>query len=150
VRESSIVRGLNLFKDRTAISDVTRSTGQTTSAGVATGLGRRSLTSHLIAKILTLVPQGRHRIDHVTTSPTAHSDLTTLAVSHSTARPASSPTQHSSARNRLRTAWHGVEQLLQKVGKCLDGTPFKAPISALNVLIEVTNVCCHLPASQHT
>jgi hypothetical protein len=83
-------------------------------------------------------------------SPTAHPDLMTLAVPHSTARPANSPAQNSSAKDGLRTAWHGVEQLLQKVEKCLDGTPFKAPISALNVLIEVRNVRCHLPASQHT
>jgi len=137
VRESSIVRGLNLFKDRTAISDVMRSTGQTTSAGVATGLGRIPLTSRLMAKILTLVPQSHDRIG-VTTSPTAHSDLTTLAVLHSTARLANSPTQNSSAKARLRTAWHGVEQLLQKAGRCLDGAPFKAPIGVLNVLIDQT------------
>jgi hypothetical protein len=128
----------------------TCSTGQTTSAGIAVGIGKIPLTSHLIAGILTLVPQGHDRLGHVTTFPTAHSDLTTLAVPHSTARPANSPAQNSSAKDGLRTAWHGVEQLLQKVEKCLDGTPFKAPISALNVLIEVRNVRCHLPASQHT
>ena len=37
-------------------------------------------------------------------------------------------------------AWHGVEQLLQKVERCLGGTPLKAPVGALNVIIEVINV----------
>jgi hypothetical protein len=126
----------------------TYSTGQTTSAGIAVGIGKIPLTSRLMANPLTRVPQGYDHI-HVTTSPTAHSDIRTSAVLHSTARPANSPARNSSAKDRLRTALHGVEQLLQKVGRCLDGTPFKAPISALHVLIEVANVHCHLPTSQH-
>ena len=42
-------------------------------------------------------------------------------------------------------AWHGVEQLLKKVEGLLDGTPFKTPIAAVNVLIELENVCSSLP-----
>ena len=34
-------------------------------------------------------------------------------------------------------AWHGIEQVLQKAEKLLDGTPFKTPVAALNVLIQV-------------
>jgi hypothetical protein len=164
----SIVHDLNLFKDRTATLDATTdrdtgasvrfhasstiwtpSTGQPTSAGIASGLGRIPLTSRLMANILAHVPQGHNHI-HVAASPAARSDIATSSVPHSTARPPNSPAQNSSAKDRLRTALHGVEQLLQKVGRCLDGTPFKAPISALHVLIEVANVRCHLLASHHT
>ena len=125
-------------------------TGNFTSDAPPQRAGRISFTSHLIANILTPAPKGHDHTGHVTTSPTANSNLATSAVPHSTARPGNSPAQNSLAKDRLRTAYHGVEQLLQKVEKCLGGTPFRAPISALNVLIEVTNVCCHLPAAQHT
>jgi hypothetical protein len=91
---------------------------QTTPVGVATGLGRIPFTSRLVANILTHVTQGDDHI-HLTTSPTAHSEIMALAVPHSTAQTANSPTQNSSAaKDRLQTALHGVEQLLQKVGRC--------------------------------
>jgi hypothetical protein len=39
------------------------------------------------------------------------------------------------------TAWHGVEQLLKKAEKSLSGTPFQTPFAAVNVLIDLGNVC---------
>ncbi|KIJ53753.1 hypothetical protein M422DRAFT_775760, partial [Sphaerobolus stellatus SS14] len=38
-----------------------------------------------------------------------------------------------------KLAWRGVELLLKNVEKFLDGTPFKTPISVLNILIDVGN-----------
>ena len=38
-------------------------------------------------------------------------------------------------------AWHGVESLLQKAERSVAGTPFQSPIAAVNVLIELGNVC---------
>lgn len=68
------------------------------------------------------------------------SDLVTFTTPPSTARPANGPSQNSSTKNAIQMAWHGVEQLLQKVERCLGGTPLKAPVGALNVIIEVINV----------
>jgi len=38
-------------------------------------------------------------------------------------------------------AWHGVEQLLKKVERSLYRTPFQTPFAAVNVLVELGNVC---------
>jgi hypothetical protein len=46
-----------------------------------------------------------------------------------------------STKHALRTAWHGVEQLLRKVERSLAGTPFQGSVGALNAIIEVINVC---------
>ena len=44
-------------------------------------------------------------------------------------------------KDNLRTAWHGVESLLQMASKVLSGTPFQTPLAAVVVLIELGNVC---------
>ena len=49
--------------------------------------------------------------------------------------------QNSTIKDNLRTAWHGVELLLQKAQKATAGTPFQGPIAVVNVLIELGNVC---------
>ena len=46
------------------------------------------------------------------------------------------------AKDVLVVAWNGMEMLLKKVEGCLDGTLAKAPISAINALIDINNVCC--------
>ena len=35
-----------------------------------------------------------------------------------------------------------MEMLLKKVEGCLGGTPAKAPVAAINTLIDIKNVCC--------
>ena len=42
----------------------------------------------------------------------------------------------------LRVGWHGIELLLKKVEGCLDGTPFKVPVAAINALIDLKDVRC--------
>ena len=44
-------------------------------------------------------------------------------------------------KDNLRTAWHGVESLLQKAERATAGTPFQSPIALVNVLIALGNVC---------
>ncbi|KAG6874715.1 hypothetical protein C0992_006903 [Termitomyces sp. T32_za158] len=39
----------------------------------------------------------------------------------------------------MKIAWHGVQMLLQKFGKVLDGTPLKNPVNAVNILIDLGN-----------
>ena len=51
------------------------------------------------------------------------------------------PNQNSTIKDNLRMAWHGVESLLQKAERSVAGTPFQSPIAAVNVLIELGNVC---------
>ena len=46
------------------------------------------------------------------------------------------------AKDVLRAAWNGMEMLLKKVEGCLDGTLAKAPIAAINIVIDIKNVCC--------
>ena len=43
--------------------------------------------------------------------------------------------------DNLRTVWHGVESLLQRVERLTAGTPFRTPIAIVDVLIELGNVC---------
>ena len=47
----------------------------------------------------------------------------------------------SKVKCNIKLAWHGIEQVLQKTEKFLDGTPFKTPIAILNTLIEMANAC---------
>jgi len=44
-------------------------------------------------------------------------------------------------KDKLKMAWHGVEVLLKKAERPLAGTPFQTPVAAVNVLIELGNVC---------
>ncbi|KAG6886474.1 hypothetical protein C0992_003790 [Termitomyces sp. T32_za158] len=39
----------------------------------------------------------------------------------------------------MKIAWHGIQMLLQKFGKVLDGTPLKNPVNAVNILIDLGN-----------
>ena len=45
----------------------------------------------------------------------------------------------SKVKRNIKFAWHGIEQVLQKTEKFLDGTPFKTPIAVLNTLIDIAN-----------
>ena len=45
----------------------------------------------------------------------------------------------SKVKRNIKLAWHGIEQVLQKTEKFLDGTPFKTPIAVLNILIDIAN-----------
>lgn len=54
------------------------------------------------------------------------------------------PDWKATAKDVLVLAWTGVELLLKKVQPFLDGTPAKAPVAAVNALIEIKNVCCQL------
>ena len=49
--------------------------------------------------------------------------------------------QISTIKDNLKTAWHGVELLLQKAEKSAAGTPFQTPFAIVNILIELGNVC---------
>ncbi|KAG6854404.1 hypothetical protein C0991_006946, partial [Blastosporella zonata] len=54
--------------------------------------------------------------------------------------PSSDATDHflaSKTKEGLGTAWRGFAMLLGKVESALDGTPFKAPVAAVNVLIQL-------------
>ena len=42
----------------------------------------------------------------------------------------------------LVVAWNGMEMLLKKVEGCLDGTLAKAPVAAINALVDIKNVRC--------
>ncbi|KAG6823957.1 hypothetical protein H0H87_012810, partial [Tephrocybe sp. NHM501043] len=42
-------------------------------------------------------------------------------------------------RSGLLTAWSGTQMLLSRVAGLLDGTPFKTPVAAVNVLIKLGN-----------
>ncbi|KAG6887983.1 hypothetical protein C0992_010011 [Termitomyces sp. T32_za158] len=39
----------------------------------------------------------------------------------------------------MKIAWHGVQMLLKKFEKVLDGTPLKSPVNAVNILIDLGN-----------
>ncbi|KAF5310687.1 hypothetical protein D9619_008110 [Psilocybe cf. subviscida] len=49
------------------------------------------------------------------------------------------PDLKSTAKDVLVLAWTGMEMLLKKVEKCLDGTLAKVPVAAINALIEIKN-----------
>ena len=49
--------------------------------------------------------------------------------------------RNSAIKDNLRMAWHGVESLLKYVERSLAGTPFQGPVAAVNILIELGNVC---------
>ena len=51
-------------------------------------------------------------------------------------------TSSNTAKDVLVVAWNGMEMLLKKVEGCLDGTLAKAPIAAINIVIDIKNVCC--------
>ncbi|KAG6810247.1 hypothetical protein H0H87_011246 [Tephrocybe sp. NHM501043] len=77
-------------------------------------------------------------IDHSTPAqgPTGTGMLSILAqltqVDPSTAR-------NTKMRSGLLTAWSGTQMLLSRVAGLLDGTPFKTPVAAVNVLIKLGN-----------
>ena len=45
----------------------------------------------------------------------------------------------SKVKRNIKLAWHGIEQLLQRTEKFLDGTPFKTPVAVLNTLIDIAS-----------
>lgn len=45
----------------------------------------------------------------------------------------------SKMKRNIKLAWHGIEQLLQRTEKFLDGTPFGTPIAVLNTVIDIAN-----------
>ena len=53
------------------------------------------------------------------------------------------------AKDILSVAWTGMEMLLKKVEGCLDGTLAKAPVAAINALIEIKNVHCQSQWTTH-
>ncbi|KAG6809448.1 hypothetical protein H0H87_011892, partial [Tephrocybe sp. NHM501043] len=77
-------------------------------------------------------------IDHSTPAqgPTGTGMLPILAqftcVDPSTAR-------NTRMKSGLHTAWSGTQMLLGRVAGLLDGTPFKTPVAAVNVLIKLGN-----------
>jgi hypothetical protein len=44
-------------------------------------------------------------------------------------------------KDKLKMAWDGVEMLLEKAERPLAGIPFQTPFAAVNVFIELGNVC---------
>jgi hypothetical protein len=46
--------------------------------------------------------------------------------------------------------WNGIQVVLKKSERTLDGTPFKAPVAAINAIIEIANVRRRSTASQPT
>ena len=48
----------------------------------------------------------------------------------------------STAKDILSVTWIGMEMLLKKVEGCLGGTLAKAPVSAVNAIIDIKNVHC--------
>ncbi|KIM40859.1 hypothetical protein M413DRAFT_72500 [Hebeloma cylindrosporum] len=43
------------------------------------------------------------------------------------------------SKSKFALAWQGMELLLKKVERCLDGTPAKGPVAAINALIDLKN-----------
>ncbi|KAG6843977.1 hypothetical protein H0H87_011139, partial [Tephrocybe sp. NHM501043] len=94
------------------------------------------------------VPQVPHRvastgyasqvIDHPATAQEStgtnmHPMLPQLAhIDASTAR-------NTKMKSGLHTAWSGTQMLLSRVAGLLDGTPFKTPVAAINVIIKLAN-----------
>ena len=89
-------------------------------SGVGTSVGNISMISYLI--VLVLTPAKGH-------GPIG--------------RASGPPTPHSNPQGKILVSWHGIEQVLRKAERCLEGTPFKMPVAVLNTLIEVKNVRCH-------
>jgi hypothetical protein len=48
----------------------------------------------------------------------------------------------SKTKEKLSLAWHTFTLFSHKIESLLSGTPFKAPVTAINVLIDITEVCC--------
>ncbi|KAG6810211.1 hypothetical protein H0H87_011263, partial [Tephrocybe sp. NHM501043] len=77
-------------------------------------------------------------IDHLAPAqgPTGTGMLSILAqlthVDPSTAR-------NTKMKSGLLTAWSGTQMLLSRAAGLLDGTPFKTPVAAVNVLIKLGN-----------
>ena len=71
-------------------------------------------------------------------------------TSSSGVQPLATDPQMQGSKSKLALAWQGVELLLKKVEKCLDGTPAKGPVAAINALIELKNVRCQSPYSRTT
>ena len=87
--------------------------------------------------ISSLTNKEVHSIMHIDHNRQADvSDHTTVQVPPPSNRPT-----HNPIKDNLRTAWHGVESLLQMASKVLSGTPFQTPLAAVIVLIELGNVC---------
>ena len=110
------------------------------SSGVGTSVRKIPMILHLIVPALTPA-EGQNPIGRVPGSLAPRSDLT-MPESPPTTRRDVLP-DFSTTKGQLRVAWHGIELVLQKAEKLLGGTPFKTPIAALNVLIDVKNVYCH-------
>ena len=53
-------------------------------------------------------------------------------------------------KSKLALACQGMELLLKKVERCLDGTLAKAPVAAINALIDLKNVRCQSPYAHNT
>ncbi|KAG6806540.1 hypothetical protein H0H87_002591, partial [Tephrocybe sp. NHM501043] len=50
-----------------------------------------------------------------------------------------STARNTKMKSGLLTAWSGTQMLLSRAAGLLDGTPFKTPVAAVNVLIKLGN-----------
>ena len=88
---------------------------------------------------------------HLTTQPTSIPDVWGPAVDQGeiTIRRFFTSDSKSTAKDILSVAWTGMEMLLKKVEGCLDGTLAKAPVAAINALIEIKHVHCQSQWTTH-
>ena len=73
--------------------------------------------------------------------PTAHSTIVVSELQHNK-EPVEKP---SKVKRNIKIAWQGIEQLLLRSEKFLDGTPFKTPVAVLNTVIGIANARYFLP-----
>jgi len=124
-------------KEHTASTtvDSSRPHGPSASASsMETRIGKTNLSSPSISRPITNL-----RPSSLAVAPVA-ADSNPLTTPLSTNQPENGPSQDSSTKKAIRTTWHGIAQLLQKVERSLAGTPFQAPVAAVNSIIEVIDV----------
>ena len=73
--------------------------------------------------------------------PVRHHKIAVNSQRHSLLPTGHNRQQNSMMKDKLKMAWHGVKMLLKKAERLLAGTPFQTPVAAVNVLIELGNVC---------
>ncbi|KAG6867473.1 hypothetical protein C0993_002343 [Termitomyces sp. T159_Od127] len=72
----------------------------------------------------------------ITTGQTEGSGGIKSEMSHA---PMAHRQDHQTESSAMRVTWLGFQMLFNKAEKLLDGTPFKVPINAVNILIELGN-----------
>ncbi|KAG6876095.1 hypothetical protein C0992_000971 [Termitomyces sp. T32_za158] len=105
------------------------------SATVNTNVPTVSIQEPPIMPTINSAPAMVTPMEGATSPPNIHEGANIVSTMDNQAEIGNFP--GSKAKDGLKTAWHGLKMILGQAEKLLNGTPFKMPVTAVNMLIQL-------------